>query len=152
MADRTDEQQVYVERWEQALRVLESMTEHEREKHFDMSDWGKKTDCGTVACLAGHCSLDPWFIARGFVSQFVQTAHFSTGEQQRILRFTRFQPDDFFGDIGDDRVFMRTGASYEETVVGVRKHIQYLKDGGLANEPPDDEDDYYDGEDDDNGQ
>lgn len=51
----------HVESWEQALRVLQQMTPHERKNHFDMRSWGHRTDCGTVACLAGHCYLDPWF-------------------------------------------------------------------------------------------
>ena len=57
-----------IERWENGLRVLKAMDPHEREKHFNMALWGKKTDCGTLACAAGHMSLDPWFRRRGFAS------------------------------------------------------------------------------------
>jgi hypothetical protein len=55
-----------VERWENVVRVLSKMTPHERKKHFDMAQWGIATQCGTVACAAGHCGMDPWFIQRGF--------------------------------------------------------------------------------------
>jgi len=53
----------YLERWEQALCVLDGLTPHERENHFNMGTWGRRTECGTNACLAGHCSLNPWFHA-----------------------------------------------------------------------------------------
>jgi len=55
-----------IERWENALRVLKALTPHERKRHFDMSRWGAKTACGTVACAAGYCGLDPWFRRQGF--------------------------------------------------------------------------------------
>lgn len=59
-----------IERWENAARVMDAMDPHERERHFNMRDWGVRTPCGTVACLAGHCSLDPWFIEQGFAGEF----------------------------------------------------------------------------------
>lgn len=54
-----------IERWENAERVLTSMTPHERRKHWNMSVWGIATECGTVHCAAGKCGLDPWFRRRG---------------------------------------------------------------------------------------
>lgn len=59
-----------IERWEQAKRVLKGLTPHERRQHFDMSVFGERTSCGTVACAAGHCGLDPWFNRRGLVMEF----------------------------------------------------------------------------------
>src|SRR5260370_6670727 len=79
MTDDPVTHEQYIERWEQALRVLESMTEHERRLHFDMTSWGKQTHCGTVACLAGHCSLDLWFRERGFSGQVDETGLYFTG-------------------------------------------------------------------------
>jgi hypothetical protein len=35
-----------------------------------MTMFGQKTDCGTIACAAGHASLDPWFRKRGFTGEF----------------------------------------------------------------------------------
>lgn len=55
-----------IERWENVLRVLRALTPHQRRKHWDMGSFGQRTDCGTVACAAGHCGLDPWFTRRGF--------------------------------------------------------------------------------------
>lgn len=53
-------------RWDNAERVLKNLPKHERQKHFDMNNWGVMTECGTVACAAGHCGMDPWFIKQGF--------------------------------------------------------------------------------------
>lgn len=61
-ATAIDEASPYiVESWRQALRVLQGMTTHERLAHFKMHHWGRRTRCGTVACIGGHCVLDPWF-------------------------------------------------------------------------------------------
>ena len=59
------EKSACLDRWNNAVRVLTALTPHERRKHFDMSNWGQKTACGTVACAAGFCGLDPWFRRRG---------------------------------------------------------------------------------------
>lgn len=116
----------YVERWEQALRVLEAMTPHEREKHFNMGTWGEKTACGTIACLAGHCSFDPWFHARGFSGTFVP--------DYPVLVFPKTDPEAFFGERGYE--YILTGPTYPwKTVVeNVKVHIAYLKNGGDPNE------------------
>lgn len=60
-----------IERWEQVARVLEELPPHAKRRHFDMGTFGMETDCGTIACAAGHCSLDPWFRRRGFSAQLV---------------------------------------------------------------------------------
>ena len=62
--------QELIERWVNVERVLNSMPEHDRQHHWDMGMWGEKTDCGTVACAAGHCGMDPWFRERGFELTF----------------------------------------------------------------------------------
>jgi hypothetical protein len=54
-----------IERFERAVRVMQIMKPHVRAKHFKMSEWGSRTKCGTVACAAGHCALDPWFRKQG---------------------------------------------------------------------------------------
>jgi hypothetical protein len=58
--------QKYIERFEQLIRVLRDLPRHERRKHFNMYNWGVETECGTTACAAGFCGLDPWFRRRGF--------------------------------------------------------------------------------------
>jgi len=118
----------YVERWEQALRVLLGMDEHERTKHFDMSDWGHRTDCGTVACLAGHCSLDPWFRERGFHGEFNAGGY---------LIFPSQRPITFFGERGNDKIFTGPFIKWEHVVAAVREHIDYLKKGGNPDETRD---------------
>jgi hypothetical protein len=69
-----------ITRWEQAIRVLESLKPHERRKHFDMSVWGKKTPCGTIACAAGYCGLDRWFRKNGFRMDFKLRTRILRGE------------------------------------------------------------------------
>jgi hypothetical protein len=71
-----------IERWEKGLEVLKTMTPHERTNHFNMAAWGVKTDCGTVACAAGHFSLVPWFRKRGFRSVWRKPVY---KEQQAVL-------------------------------------------------------------------
>lgn len=139
----------YIERWEQALRVLENMTEHERLHHFDMSFWAKRTACGTVACLAGHCSFDPWFRERGFIGEIGDTL-------DSDIEFKGQQPAVFFGRRGYEAVFMAGGADYDDVVETVREQIEYLKEGGdpeyvkhANDEDWGDDDDYEDDDSDD---
>lgn len=120
----------YVERWEQALRLLENLTPDERVKNLDISHWGYRAPCGT---LAGLCSVDPWFQARGFTSELAPN---ETG----LLKFTNQSPEDFFGDIATDFIFLGGRRRYEDLVLAVKQHLQYLKAGGDANFT-DDEDD-----------
>lgn len=55
-----------ISRWSNVIRVLQALTPHQRKKHWNMEFWGVKTECGTIACAAGHCGLDPWFKRQGF--------------------------------------------------------------------------------------
>jgi hypothetical protein len=87
-----------VERWENVVRVLRSLTPHQRKKHFDMSHWGEKTHCGTVACAGGHCSFDPWFRRRGFTAGFDKEGNWTD--------FQKMSPHEFFGKQGAERIFM----------------------------------------------
>ncbi len=114
-----------IARWEQVLRVLRSMTRHERERHFNMSFYGQKTSCGTVACAAGHCGLDPWFRRRGFKMDF------------RLLKsyYGRYFWDDdisdvegFFGTRGFEAIFFDSRPRTVGKVIReVLSHIKYLK-------------------------
>lgn len=120
------EQSVIVERWENALRVLQQMTTHERRRHFNMGSWGQKTECGTIACLAGHCSIDPWFKHRGFTSAFEKI----TKNHPPQLCFTGQEPEIFFGHGGYNAIFLNCCATFTEVVRDVKKHIKWLKCGG----------------------
>lgn len=115
----TPEQQV--QRWEQCLRVLLELTPHERRRHFDMSVWGRKTPCGTVACAAGHCALDPWFNDRGFSILFSERTPMQP-------TWPGMRPDVFFGHRGYEQIFIRTWYTFDQVVSAVRKHIRKLKE------------------------
>jgi len=95
-----------IERWENVPRVLDAMTEHERQKHWDMSVWGRITECGTVHCAAGRCGLDPWFRDRGFKFDFDPN-----GEPQ----ISNVMP--FFGAEGSSRIFLDSSRRPVETVI-----------------------------------
>jgi hypothetical protein len=121
-----------IERWEQAARVLKGLSRHERRKHFNMSFWGEKTDCGTVACAAGHCGLDSWFRRRGFKLDFVyehdghydpKTDGFGPGWDARISR-----AEDFFGIEGTEDIFHNGDERSVGTVIReIQAYIKILK-------------------------
>jgi hypothetical protein len=124
VASKTESQD-YIEPWEQALRLLENLTPHERREHLHMGIWGGPGPCGTVGCLAGLCSVNPWFEARGFTSDF-------RGIEDELV-FTGVHPTNFFGERGYQMIFLETDRNYEELVDAVKAHIQYLKAGGDPN-------------------
>lgn len=113
-----------IERWEQCARVLETMPEHERTQHWDMGTFGTHTACGTVACAAGHCGLDPWFRDRGFQLNFIKC---SCGDPYcSVQRFST--PQLFFGDKGTERIFLNCKSRPVEAVLAeVREYIAELK-------------------------
>lgn len=107
-----------IERWEQGLRVLRELTPHQRRRHFDMSLWGHETECGTVACMAGHFGLDPWFRKRK----------------------VKLIPSEYFGDVvapgGLEGFFGENGASLftsvnihtvTDAIREIKTHIKWLK-------------------------
>lgn len=59
--------QQLVERYRQLIRVMEGLSEHDREDHFQMTSWATRAaDCGTAMCAAGWAASDEWFIKQGF--------------------------------------------------------------------------------------
>jgi len=56
----------FINRYQQLIRVIESLSDHEAEKHIDMLNWEANTECGTVRCVAGWAGRDPWFRKAGF--------------------------------------------------------------------------------------
>lgn len=106
-----------IERWSNVERVLEAMPEHERQHHWDMSTWGKKTTCGTVACAAGTCGLDPWFRERGFKLEFD-----ARGEADIS------NVEGFFGLEGSKRIFFNSRQRPVDAVIGeVREYLGELQ-------------------------
>jgi hypothetical protein len=82
-----------------------------------MSQWGKLTDCGTVACAAGTCGLDPWFRARGFTLDF---------DDNGIADIS--DVPSFFGFEGSQRIFYNAQPRPVETVLGeVRDYLSELR-------------------------
>lgn len=113
-----------VERWENMIRVLQSLSPHERRKHWDMSQWGQKTDCGTVACAAGHCGLDPWFRRRGFQLNFRPFRYFDANNPK--YHDDIGDPKEFFGSDGADYIFYTDG-TVTEVIKRVKNYIKQLK-------------------------
>jgi hypothetical protein len=111
-----------VERWQHVVETLKRLTPHQREKHWDMSDWGRKTDCGTVACAAGHCGLDPWFRRRGFKLDFVKCDCGDVGCE--TVKLT--DVEEFFGVEGTDAIFYGSG-SVDDVIARVEQYVEELK-------------------------
>lgn len=123
--------EIVIERWQNAARVLQSLSPHEKRRHFDMGTWGDKTDCGTVACAAGHCSLDPWFRRRGFTSSFSES-----GE----LCFMKLEPENFFDSEGVNEIFCNTNRRPVSDVIReIKAHIRHLKEYPVDVLPENDE-------------
>lgn len=121
-----------IERWENCKRVLENLSPHDRELHWDMSLYLRDTACGTVGCAAGHCSMDPWFQSQGLIP----TLHKDDG----WYLDGDIDLDKFFGRQGSRNIFHDYSRRSVETVIEeVTKHIQWLKDTGYEG----DDWDYY---------
>lgn len=109
-----------IERWEQVLRVLRGLTRHQRRRHWNMGTWGEKTPCGTVACAAGFCGLDPWFRRRGLKNNF--TSGFSDWQGEEV--------GEFFGHEGSEEIFYNPEhRTVGEVIRQVRKYLKLLKAG-----------------------
>jgi len=126
-----------IERWEQVERVLVDMPQHDREKHFDMDIWGMKTACGTIACAAGHCGLDPWFRERGFALDFIPCDCEMCRGKPPEYRFRHSLPSvsGFFGKTGTEKIFHNYSQRPVETVIAeVREYIAELRSAPSAGE------------------
>lgn len=69
---------IYIERLEQAVRVMTSLSEDEQ-AHFDITVVAVRNEKGLRACIAGYCGLDPWFQAQGLYT-YVDDDDGSTGD------------------------------------------------------------------------
>ncbi len=70
---------MYIERLEQALRVMAGLSEQDR-THFDITVIAIRSKRGLRACIAGHCGLDPWFQAQGLTTFVDDSKSGSTGD------------------------------------------------------------------------
>lgn len=122
-----------IERWVNVERVLKAMTPHERRKHFDMGTFGTATPCGTVACAAGQCGLDAWFIKRGLELQTIVLTQDEIEDDVDVdLDFKGNGYGDvveeFFGQVGSDTIFYDTRQRPVSMVIKeVQHYIRYLK-------------------------
>lgn len=120
--------EVLVERWENCLRVLQNLTPHQRRKHWRMSTWGMVTGCGTVACAAGHCALDPWFQRRGLKMKIIVRHDEELGDSLHAELDDGLVPI-FFGDRGTNNIFYDTTHRSVGTVIReVKAHIKWLQE------------------------
>lgn len=118
-----------IERWRNMKRVLRNLTPHQKKEHFRMETWGRHTECGTVACAGGFCSLDPWFQARGLVGEIKEEGFLTrlvvNGRMEDIYKSMIC----FFGYTGSSEIL---GYAKQRSVTTVMKeisaYIRRLKD------------------------
>jgi hypothetical protein len=138
-----------IERWQNVRRVLKKLTPHQKKKHFNMAHWGVKTDCGTIACAAGFCGLDPWFIKQGLklVPKVLTKKSFKDSKYYEkdwkyyesvadILEDNKgmgnfdngVSIEDFFGVGGTKRIFLDiTHRSVSRVLGEIEEYIKYLE-------------------------
>lgn len=112
--------QEQVARWENAARVLENLSEHERRAHWDMGTWGQETTCGTVACAAGFCGMDPWFKSRGLELKLLKDGDAPMNYHNHVIQF--------FGHDGVDCIFGNGDHRPVSKVIReIKGYISFLK-------------------------
>lgn len=123
---KTPTQAQLTERWQNVLRVLQALTPHQREKHWRMSTWGRTTDCGTVACAAGHCGLDRWFQSQGLT---LEPRPLDSWEDPTFSGLVAYEIlPKFFGEEGCEEIFYNgIPRSVEEVIGEVRAYIKALQ-------------------------
>jgi hypothetical protein len=111
-----------IERYTEAIRTLKALPAHVKKEHWNMGDWGSDTECGTVACAAGHCGVDQWFIRRGL------KLHVKVGKRLEINDNFSRDANDFFGNAGMDRVFTGRGDRPVAVVVEeLKRHVEIMR-------------------------
>lgn len=121
-----------IERYEQLIRVMQALSPHARKKHFDMRNWGQRTDCGTTMCAAGFAGSDPWFRKQGFKFYKDRDEGVMTVKYQDEVGWDAIS--DFFGMLADEhsrgiaprhQVFMLP-RSVDEVIAAARARIAIL--------------------------
>ena len=119
-----------IERWENVVRVLQNLPAHEKRKHFDMANWGIINECGTVACAAGHCGLDPWFNKQGLklLPYDGITDGLDLVDETGLGEFAHgVDADDFFGYKGCQDIFYNIDKrTVGKVIQECKAHIKYL--------------------------
>ena len=129
-----------IARWENALRVLRSIPD----RKFYWMEWGQhegdhdpkeKNYCGTTACIAGWCSLDPWFRRRGLKGTFTSWGSLvfddatSPGDRHLAVEFFRdgHHGENLLYAVESDGSGAIDGGERRDAIWAVRNHIKYLK-------------------------
>lgn len=115
-----------IERWQNVVRVLESLDKHQRTKHFSMINWGDVTDCGTVACAAGWCGLDPWFHSQGFAMRLFRHLPPFRGYPKIEIDYDLGDVEEFFGTEGSRIFFDSSARSVEKVLEEIREYLALL--------------------------
>lgn len=112
-----------VERWRNVERVLSNLTRHQRREHFDIEDWGTKTECGMTACAGGWCGTDPYFRKLGIRTDFTKDGYLKDGLDEACYRA--------LGSDGVERIFYFNSSNLNpRSTVGdvIREVRRFIKD------------------------
>lgn len=111
-----------IERWQRAIQTLEGLSPHAKKNHFDIGSWAVKTTCGTVACIAGHCGMSPWFRKRGLKFKTLRRLEESIGASfgNDVLLFFGFQ--------GYRSIFTNMDlTTVNKAVKEMKRYVRYLQ-------------------------
>lgn len=116
---------ILIERTKKLLELDTILTDHEKTEHFDMRVWAQETECGTVACLAGHAAIQPWFKKRGFYLKYVGSARApATGDASGAWACNQFFGSGAYGDMFN---YVSFNESWDDVMVRVRTRLALLK-------------------------
>lgn len=131
-----------IERFKKLIDTMQGLSLHEKRKHFDMANWGQRTECGTTMCAAGFCGSRKWFQNRGF--SFVPPRRKGLGATgtlklgktlgwEALCKFFSLEYDPFFDEPGDEaEAIFRTPRTVREVISAAKKRIRHLKEAQSA--------------------
>lgn len=104
----------FIERWEQALRVLKGI------------DPGALRMLSWRTCLAGACGRDSWFRERGFIAEHWPGQY----PWDRDICFPGYMPIHFFGILGWNVVLLNAALDWDGAYQTICDLLDYLRAGG----------------------
>lgn len=109
----------FIERWEQALRVLQGV----QPETLRMFSW--------ATCLAGRCGRDPWFRERGFIAEYWPAPGLPLYRQPNAgTYFPGYSPVSFFGLLGWNVVLLNASLDWDSAYQTICDLLDYLRAGG----------------------